>query len=315
LIPAEMKRPSFKANPIPRACSVLIYAEKIKEEELKRGKRIRKNAEMAFAKAKMPPTMQKHADRKKSEPPKLLPEEYPFKPTIGPQVTGKMLADRAAKFQQELAKKKGQKTQTQPRSPDFVKRPSKMVEKPFINEGDQRGTDKQKMLMQRLAATAKSSRAGGDGESAGTVKNPSSTKAAALSQMKRRAEIQKRQAEQERLAKEERDRRVPDKDATKKVARAIKDQDDKVGRQNKDKELADKVAAARKRMREQEQAWEDKKKEMTARLKSQPMLCEQDAGYQKNASNLAFLKATKKLMDMLEAEGENPQNYLSEQSK
>ena len=107
MIPAEMKRPSFKANPIPRACSVLIYAEKIKEEELKRGKRIRKNAEMAFAKAKMPPTMQKHADRKKSEPPKLLPEEYPFKPTIGPQVTGKMLADRAAKFQQELAKKKG----------------------------------------------------------------------------------------------------------------------------------------------------------------------------------------------------------------
>lgn len=107
LIPDEMKKPGFKANPIPRACSVLIFAEKVKEEELKRGKRIRKNAEIAFAKAKMPPTMQKWADRKKSEPPKLLPEEYAFRPTIGPQVTGKMLANRAAKFHAELAKKKG----------------------------------------------------------------------------------------------------------------------------------------------------------------------------------------------------------------
>lgn len=77
---------------------MLIYTEKVKEEELKRGKRIRKNAEIAFAKAKMPPTMQKWADRKKSEPPKLVPEEYAFRPTIGPQVTGKMLANRAAKF-------------------------------------------------------------------------------------------------------------------------------------------------------------------------------------------------------------------------
>lgn len=107
LVPEEMKRPAFKANPIPRACSVLIYAEKVKEEELKRGKRIRKNAEIAFAKAKMPPTMQKWADRKKSEPPKLVPEEYSFCPTIGPQVTGKALANRAAKFHAELAKKKG----------------------------------------------------------------------------------------------------------------------------------------------------------------------------------------------------------------
>ena len=78
-----MRRPQFKANPIPRACSVNIYAKKVRDEELKRGKRIRKNAEIAYAKAKMPPTMQMWADRKKSEPPKLLPEEYSFKPTIG----------------------------------------------------------------------------------------------------------------------------------------------------------------------------------------------------------------------------------------
>jgi hypothetical protein len=57
LIPHEMRRPSFKANPIPRACSVLIFSKKMKEDELKRGERVRKNAEISYAKAKMPPTM------------------------------------------------------------------------------------------------------------------------------------------------------------------------------------------------------------------------------------------------------------------
>lgn len=65
LVPEEMRRGGFKANPIPRACSVLIFAKKMREDDLKRGERIRKNAEIAFAKAKMPPTMQKAADRKK----------------------------------------------------------------------------------------------------------------------------------------------------------------------------------------------------------------------------------------------------------
>lgn len=67
----------------------MIFDKKMKQEELIRGKRIRKNAEIAFAKARMPPTMQKHADRKKQEPPKRLDVEYSFKPDIGPRVTAK----------------------------------------------------------------------------------------------------------------------------------------------------------------------------------------------------------------------------------
>ena len=82
---------TFKANPIPRACSVLIFAKKMKQEELLRGKRVRKNAEISFAKAKMPPTMQKWADRKKQEPPKKLEVEYSFTPDIGVPVTAKQL--------------------------------------------------------------------------------------------------------------------------------------------------------------------------------------------------------------------------------
>lgn len=54
---ASPPKGTFKANPIPRACSVLIYAKKIKEEELKRAERIRKQAEIAHSQAKMPPTM------------------------------------------------------------------------------------------------------------------------------------------------------------------------------------------------------------------------------------------------------------------
>ena len=74
MLPHEMQREPFKANPIPRACSVLIFDKKTHEDELKRGERIRKNAEIAYAKAKMPPTMQKYADRKKQEPVKNLQE-------------------------------------------------------------------------------------------------------------------------------------------------------------------------------------------------------------------------------------------------
>jgi|TARA_B110000285_G_C15085608_1_gene596053 hypothetical protein len=52
-----MRRPSFKANPIPRASSVIIYETSMKENELKREERVKKNAEIAFGKAKMPASM------------------------------------------------------------------------------------------------------------------------------------------------------------------------------------------------------------------------------------------------------------------
>jgi hypothetical protein len=45
------------------------------------------------------------------------------------------------------------------------------------------------------------------------------------------------------------------------------------------------------------------------------MLCEQGAGHQKNASNLALLKATQKIITMFKEEGVDPKNFLSEQSK
>lgn len=121
-----------------------------------------------------------------------------------------------------------------------MKRPSKVLDKDFVNEGDQRPVDKQALLMQKLAATARSARFG-DGESSKNI-NPASTKATALSQAKRRAEIQRRQKELERTAKEDRDRLVPDKAAKDKVAKAIKAQDSLAGRKSKDAELSLKLS-------------------------------------------------------------------------
>ena len=185
MIPNEMKRPEFRANPIPRACSVLIFRQKTQEDELKRQKRVRKNAEIAYAKAKMPPTMQKHADRKKQEPPKKPYVEYSFKPEIGPMVTGNDLRAKAERFQRELAKKKGQKTQTQPRSPNFVKREAKILDREHYNEGGPPKTvDKFAEAMKKLV----------EREQNGTTKksNPTSTKGVALFQAKRRNEIQEK---------------------------------------------------------------------------------------------------------------------------
>lgn len=68
----ECQRTSFKANPIPKACSVLIYDKKMEEEEIARQKRIHEMAEISYARSHMPSRMQKDRDRKAQIPPKDL---------------------------------------------------------------------------------------------------------------------------------------------------------------------------------------------------------------------------------------------------
>ena len=62
-LPWDLKKPSFKANPIPRACSVLIFDQMIKKQEQERQERIRKQAELNFSKAKLPERMQMHSEK------------------------------------------------------------------------------------------------------------------------------------------------------------------------------------------------------------------------------------------------------------
>ncbi len=73
----------FKAAPIPKTSSVLIYDRKMHEEEITRQKRIRETAELSYSKSHMPTRMQKEIDRKSQLPPKSQQENYPFKPKIG----------------------------------------------------------------------------------------------------------------------------------------------------------------------------------------------------------------------------------------
>ena len=120
--------------------------------------------------------------------------------------------------------------------------------------------------MQQLAARAKQTRAG-DGESSMKNMNPASTKATALSQARRRAEIQKRHEDLEKTAKEDRDRR-PTKEAKDKVTKAMKDQEAIAGRKSKDAELSAKLVAAKKHMRENERKWKAQKEAMAQRLAS-----------------------------------------------
>ena len=97
-------------------------------------------------------------------------------------VTGKMLKEKAERFQRELAKKKGQKTQTQPRSPNFVQRATKILDREHYNEGEvAKVEDKFALAMKKLVQTSSSA----------TEKkaNPTNTKGVALFQAKRRAEL------------------------------------------------------------------------------------------------------------------------------
>ena len=66
-MPQDLKKASFKANPIPKACSVLIFHQMMKRQEEERQERIRKQAELNFSKAKLPDRMQMHQEKMKQQ--------------------------------------------------------------------------------------------------------------------------------------------------------------------------------------------------------------------------------------------------------
>jgi len=295
--------PEFKANPIPRACSVLIFDKKIKQEELIREKRIKKAAEISFAKAAMPPTMQKWADAKKSQGPKKPEVEYTFMPDIGPNVTAKMLQDKAERFQRELAKKKGQKTQTKPQSPNFIKRPQKLLDRSSMNEGSNlTQEDKYTAHMRKLAESAKAMEAT-------QQTNPSSTKAVTMGQMKRREEIlSKRKKEEE--AKKEDEERIKKQQAIKGTVQGALKQ--KFGKSS-DKIIREKVKDSREAMRKQEIGNKKALEDAVKKGRSRPMLLETSTADYKANSNLSMLKATYKMIELLKAQGEKPDQYLTDE--
>ena len=110
----DCRRSPFKANPIPIACSVLIYDKKIKKEEEERAKKTHKEAEISLSKAKMPPRMQKDADRKQAQPVKRPEDEFSFRPQINGLVTAAMFEKKQKAFAAGLQKKKNQTAKVVP---------------------------------------------------------------------------------------------------------------------------------------------------------------------------------------------------------
>jgi hypothetical protein len=109
-LPYDLRKPNFKANPIPRACSVLIFDQMIKQQEQEREERIRKQAELNFSKAKLPERMQMYAEKLKQLPPKKEDpvDTYSFKPKTNELVTREQFKKAQDKFQSKLNKKKSQ---------------------------------------------------------------------------------------------------------------------------------------------------------------------------------------------------------------
>jgi hypothetical protein len=170
----ECKRPAFKANKIPVACTIPMYESKIKKEEEERIKRINSEAKINQAKARMPSRMQQDADNRKQNPKTIKQEEYSFKPQINEPKTGAMFKKMQDKFLEKLNKRKGEFVPVQPRSPNFTKTKSRPLEREYLNElAPAASEDKFKTALAKQMSVGRST-------TTSQVKPPSSTRAVEL---------------------------------------------------------------------------------------------------------------------------------------
>lgn len=187
-----------------------------------------------------------------------------------------------------------------------MKRPAKILERPAYNEGAPEATeDKYTMYMKKLAKSVTKSL------EATVQTNPSSTKAVALSQQKRRAELQEKRTREEAAKKEDADRVAKQNAMKGTVQGALKAKFGKSASQiihEQARERRDTAKKSELKMKEELQA-------AIARGQNRPMLLEQSAADHAASSNLAFLKAAQKMVDILKSQGENPDHYLTEQQK
>jgi len=177
-----------------------------------------------------------------------------------------------------------------------VKRPPKILERPAFNEGEQdKKEDKYTQHMRKLAESAKSMEAT-------QQTNPSSTRAVAVSQLKRRNDIQAKRKEEE-AAKIAEAERIEKQNALKGTVQSAlkskfgKSSSEVISEAAKEKRKAILIMTAVKKGR------------------NRPMLLETSAADHKASSNLSFLKATKKMIELLESQGEKPDKYLSLEQK
>ena len=97
----------FRANPIPKNCTVLMYQEMETKGKEERKRRIQEEAEAKLALAKAPERMQKDLEKRSTNvQQKPLGDDYTFKPKIGKLVTAEMFKEQQERFAEELKNKK-----------------------------------------------------------------------------------------------------------------------------------------------------------------------------------------------------------------
>jgi len=113
----DLRFGGFKANPIPKACTVQIFREMNEEREKQRKERITKNAALNHQKAKLPPRMEMHQRKKEQLPPQVQVQEhygFSFRPQINGLVTAAEFKKRQDSFNKKLNRKKAQVSSTIP---------------------------------------------------------------------------------------------------------------------------------------------------------------------------------------------------------
>lgn len=79
--------------------------------------------------------------------------------------------------------------------------------------------------------------------------------------------------------------------------------------------IAEACAERKRDQRKNEKMSREKLKEAIEKGRSRPMLLDQDAQYNKERSNLAFLKATQKMIETIKKSGANPNRFLSDEQR
>jgi hypothetical protein len=182
----ELLRSSFTANPIPKACSVLVYHENLKKQEQARRKRISENAEKLRAKSSMPSRMQKDADQKKDKPAKKdnFREDCTFQPKIGRPMTKEKFERKQKAFAEKLNRRKEQITTTRCQEFNFSKTKIKYLERDYNDEAkthaDRERNERQLNQTQSFKKILQPKE---------PEKQPASTRSTALLQERRRSEM------------------------------------------------------------------------------------------------------------------------------
>jgi hypothetical protein len=144
----------FRANPIPRSCSVLIFEQQNELAAKARTQRVAENAEKSLKNSKMPPTMAAAEKKKKAMAQVDKREQYSFMPKIGPPVTAAQLKAKQLAFEKKMDKSKSEATGTKQMPFNFSKSSSTPLERRLFNEGKiplEQIEDKQTKFMRQLA--------------------------------------------------------------------------------------------------------------------------------------------------------------------